>query len=319
MIPIRDSNPSGTNAIVNKSIIGINIAVFILQMLLDGTQNRFLYVYGLVPARYSISHISEYFTLINQVVSFISFMFLHGGFWHIISNMWSLYIFGDNIEARLGHVKYFIFYLLCGILSGLVHIIFNIHSNIPVIGASGAIAGVMGAYFILYPRAKILTFFFLFPFEMPAFIFLGIWFIIQVFSAASGGVGGIAWWAHIGGFTAGILLLKVFNIKSDSKFDFKDTFSRYRKKAKTPHIQVIHPMGDPDDFNLYGIIEITKFESVTGVTKLVNLAWGFHSRFYKINVPGGIKDEQVIRLHGLGKDDNMGGKGDLLLKARIKE
>jgi membrane associated rhomboid family serine protease len=318
MIPIRDSNPSGRNPIVNKTIIGLNIAVFIFQYLAVVSEGKFIYIYGLVPARYSLSHIAEYFSMTNQIVSFLSFMFLHGGFWHLAGNMWSLYIFGDNIEDRLGHVRYLIFYILSGIFSGLVHMAFNFHSNIPVIGASGAIAGVMGAYLILYPRAKLLMFLFFIPFELPAFIFLGLWFVFQFFNAASGATAGIAWWAHIGGFIAGIILLKIFNVKTDKKNRLSRDFFKAAKKVKTQRIQIIRPKGDPDDFNLYAILEITQFESMTGITKRVKLAWGFYSKFYKINVPSGIKDNQIIRLQGLGKANDAGGKGDLLLKVRIK-
>ena len=140
-----------------------------------------------MPARYTIPHISDYFTHGQQLFSFFSYMFLHGGFWHLLGNMWTLYIFGDNVEDHLGSVRYLAFYLLCGIASAVSHFMLNAASNVPTIGASGAIAGVMGAYFILHPGARILT---LVPivfiplfFEIPAFIFLGIWFLIQFISA----------------------------------------------------------------------------------------------------------------------------------------
>ena len=184
MLPIRDTTPSRNYPVVNNTIIGINIVFFLVQLAQGPQFDNFAYVYGLVPARYSIPHVSSYFSTVQQLMSFVTFMFLHGGFWHLIGNMWSLYIFGDNVEDSLGHFRYLIFYLLCGVTSGLAHLIININSNVPTIGASGAIAGVMGAYFILHPRSKILT---LIPIiiipwfiEVPAFLFIGIWFAMQM-------------------------------------------------------------------------------------------------------------------------------------------
>ena len=157
MIPIRDTIPSKNYPVVNNTIIGINVVVYLVQISLVPDLNRFVYIYGLVPARYSIPQITSYFTTGQQIFSLFSFMFVHGGFWHLLGNMWSLYIFGDNVEDRLGPFLYLVFYLLCGITSGLSHLIINLNSNMPTIGASGAIAGVMGAYLILHPNAKILT------------------------------------------------------------------------------------------------------------------------------------------------------------------
>ncbi len=133
----------------------------------------------------------------------MSYMFLHGGFWHFLGNMWFLYIFGDNIESRMGSLKFLGFYGICGILSGFFHFLLHPVSPIPTIGASGAVAGVMGAYFLFFPRTKILTLFpiVIFPlfFEIPAFIFLGIWFLMQFMNAAGSGAStGVAWWAHVG-------------------------------------------------------------------------------------------------------------------------
>jgi len=216
MFPIRDTIPSKNYPVVNNTIIGINIILFLFEMSQGANLDRFVYIYGLVPARYSMPQISSYFTTGQQLLSWLSFMFLHGGFWHLLGNMWFLYIFGDNVEDRLGPFRYLVFYLLCGITSGLSHLLFNLHSNMPTIGASGAIAGVMGAYLILHPNSKILT---LIPIifipwfiEIPAFFFLGFWFILQFLSAAGshGNIGGIAWWAHIGGFVFGIVFLKIF-------------------------------------------------------------------------------------------------------------
>ena len=217
MIPIRDTTPSKSVPVANLTIIGINVVFFLVQLAHGQSQDHFVYLYGLVPAKFTVPQVSAYFSLGQQILSLFTFMFLHGGFIHLIGNMWSLYIFGDNVEDRLGSARYIIFYLLCGLASGMSHLMLNAHSNIPTIGASGAIAGVMGAYFILYPRSRILT---LIPIifipwfvEIPAFFFLGIWFVLQFLNAAgsSGHAGGIAWWAHIGGFVFGILFLKLFD------------------------------------------------------------------------------------------------------------
>jgi membrane associated rhomboid family serine protease len=157
MIPIRDTNRSKNHPVVNNTLIGINVFLFIIQSLQGPRIDQFIFTYGLVPARYTVPELASYFTPFQQAVAFVSFMFLHGGFWHLLGNMWSLYIFGDNVEDRLGPLRYLVFYLLCGWLSGLTHFVFNMDSRIPTIGASGAIAGVMGAYLILYPSSKILT------------------------------------------------------------------------------------------------------------------------------------------------------------------
>jgi len=215
MIPIRDTIRSNSYPVVNTAIIALNVILFIVELTQGEGLNRFIYIYGLVPAKYTIPAISAYFTLGQQMLSFLSFMFLHGGFFHLLGNMWSLYIFGDNVEDRLGPFRYLFFYLLCGFASGLSHLLINYHSQVPTIGASGAIAGVMGAYMILYPKSRILTLipiFFFFQFvEIPAVFFLGIWLLFQILSAAStAGQGGIAWWAHIGGFIFGIIFLKIF-------------------------------------------------------------------------------------------------------------
>ncbi|MEA1867187.1 MAG: rhomboid family intramembrane serine protease [Thermodesulfobacteriota bacterium] len=217
MIPIRDTIRSETYPITNYVLIGLNILAFFVEQSQGRNLNEFIFTYGLVPARYSASQISAHFTIGQQVIAFLAFMFLHGGFFHLLGNMWFLYIFGDNVEDHLGHFRYLAFYLLCGLASGISHLFLNWTSQIPTIGASGAIAGVMGAYFILYPRAKVLTlvpiFFFIQFIEIPAFLFLGFWIFFQFLSAASSTqAGGIAWWAHIGGFFFGMIFLKLFQL-----------------------------------------------------------------------------------------------------------
>ena len=305
MIPLRDTIPSKNYPVVTNTIIGINIVVFLVELAQGTGLERFVYIYGLVPARYTVLQLEFYFTTGQQLFSFISFMFLHGSFWHLLSNMWCLYIFGDNVEDRLGPLRYLLFYLLCGMTSGLSHLIFNLHSNVPTIGASGAIAGVMGAYFILHPYSKILTlipiFFIPYFIEIPAFFFLGVWFVLQILNAAGshGGIGGIAWWAHIGGFIFGIILLKIFCAAPDIGVTGK--MRQITAKRKTPRLQIIRPVGSENDPHLYGLINITPHEAMAGTSKLVNIPWGFHKRLFKIMVPPGMKEGNTLRLKGLGR------------------
>ena len=322
MIPLRDTTPTRNYPIVNTAIIGINVVVYLIQLLQGPEINRFVYIYGLVPARYSIPQIAEYFTASQQVVSLVSFTFLHGSFWHILGNMWSLYIFGDNVEDRLGPIRYALFYLLCGIASGLSHLILNLQSNVPTIGASGAIAGVMGAYFILHPRSKILTlipiFFIPYFINIPAFIFLGLWFLFQFINAAGshGTAAGIAWWAHIGGFVFGMLFLKLFTALPDTGVSRQ--MRQFTAKKKTPHLQVIRPASSGEDPHQYGLIKITSHEAVSGTRKLVNIPLGFQKRLIKVKVPAGIKEGTVLRLKGLGQRSGESKSGDLYLKVSIE-
>lgn len=321
MFPIRDTISSKNYPVVNNTIIGINVVLFLFEMSQGANLDRFVYIYGLVPARYSMPQISSYFTTGQQLLSWLSFMFLHGGFWHLLGNMWSLYIFGDNVEDRLGPFRYLVFYLLCGITSGLSHLLFNLHSNMPTIGASGAIAGVMGAYLILHPHSKILT---LIPIifipwfiEIPAFFFLGLWFVLQFLNAAGshGNIGGIAWWAHIGGFVFGIVLLKIFLVLPETGVSNK--MRRVTAKRKTHRLQVVRPGGLGKDPHLYGTIDITSFEALAGTQKLINIPKGFQKRIVKVIVPPGVKEGSKLRLKGLGKTASDGQRGDLYLKVMI--
>jgi len=320
MIPIRDINPSKTYPIVNYSLIAINILVFMTQ-LGQSDPGKFNFYYGLVPARYTTYDLLSHFTFGQQIFSFISFMFLHGGFLHILGNLWSLYVFGDNIEDRLGHFRYLAFYILCGIASGISHLLFNFHSQSPVIGASGAISGVMGAYFVLFPRAKILTLipiiFIPWLIEIPAFIFLGFWFVFQFINAAGSGGTGIAWWAHIGGFISGIIFLKLFEIIPSSGFTEKAREITARKTTHT--LQVIRPLGPMDDANLYATIRITSHEATMGTSKIVNIPWGFQNRMVKVIIPEGVREGNMVRVSGFGKITPDGGRGDLMLKVLIQE
>jgi len=323
MLPIRDTTPSRNYPVVNNTIIGINVVFFLVQLAQGPEFDNFAYVYGLVPARYSIPHVSSYFSTVQQLMSFVTFMFLHGGFWHLIGNMWSLYIFGDNVEDSLGHLRYLIFYLLCGVTSGLAHLLININSNVPTIGASGAIAGVMGAYFILHPRSKILT---LIPIiiipwfiEVPAFLFIGIWFAMQMINAAGSHAAssGIAWWAHIGGFVFGIAFLKLFSAYPNVGQSRK--IGKITRKRRSHRMQVVRISGSGNDENLYGRITITKYEALTGTSKTVNIPWGFHNRLFKVAVPAGSREGNILRLKGLGRQLPDGITGDLYLKIKISE
>jgi membrane associated rhomboid family serine protease len=321
MIPIRDTIRSQTYPVVNSLIIAVNVLVFLIELSQGQELNKFIYVYGLVPARYSIPRISAYFTTGQQAISFLTFMFLHGGFLHLLGNMWFLYIFGDNVEDRLGHLRYVVFYLVCGLASGISHLALNWHSQIPTIGASGAIAGVMGAYFILYPRAKVLTLipiFFFFQFlEVPAFLFLGVWFLFQFLSAAgpSAHMGGIAWWAHIGGFLFGIMFLKLFEMLPETGAGSK--FQRLTRKRSTARLQVIRPAGGRDDGHLYGVVSVNEREALFGAHKLVNIARGFKKKTFLLTIPPGVSEGSKLRLKGMGRDTPEGGKGDLYLKVQI--
>lgn len=323
MIPLRDTIPSKNYPVVNNAIIAVNVFIFLIQLAQGSGFNRFVNTYGLVPARYTIPEIARMFGMGEQVIAIFSFMFLHSGFFHLLGNMWSLYIFGDNVEDRLGHSRYLVFYILCGLASGLFHMSFNWHSQIPTIGASGAIAGVMGAYLILYPSSRILTFipiiFIPYVFEIPAFFFLGIWFLMQVLSASGSSAhgGGIAWWAHIGGFIAGIIFLKIF-LKVPSS-GINEYFKKATAKKKTPGLQAIHTFGTPDDPNLKGEIIISPSEALYGARKLVNIPWGFQRRLVRVTIPSGIKDGAVLRLRGMGRMITSGIRGDMFLKVTVKD
>ncbi len=234
MIPLRDNIPSVRTPVVNYAVLAICGVVFLVQITAGGDGQQIVERYGMIPAR--LTHPDKTIVVphtdiirkgpfysrqtVDRPVSnppfsvyltLITCMFLHGGWMHLLGNMLFLYIFGDNVEDRLGHIGYLGFYLFSGVLAGLAHLFTEPGSVAPTIGASGAIAGVMGAYFLLYPNARVLTivpvFFFLEFVVLPAWVMLGFWFVIQLFqgslAAATPGAGGVAWWAHIGGFVVG--------------------------------------------------------------------------------------------------------------------
>ncbi|WP_457551030.1 rhomboid family intramembrane serine protease [Desulfobacula sp.] len=321
MIPIRDTQPSNCFPVVTYILIGINLLVFMLQMKIGLGNEVFFYSYGLVPAKYTVHEVSRHFSLGNQLFSIFSYMFLHGGFLHFIGNMWILYIFGDNVEDYFGSLRFLGFYLLCGILSGLSHFLLNPMSMAPTIGASGAIAGVMGAYLLLYPKSKILT---LIPIiiipwfvEIPAFIFLGVWFLIQFINVAGSGAGsGIAWGAHIGGFIAGLLLVKLNNKLPQSGTQLK--MNRFTAKKHTPKLQMIVTKPISDSPDLFGTIDITSIEAIAGTNKMVTIAWGFYKPLYRVKIPSGVRQGTRLKLKGMGKSISGGVKGDMYLQVNVK-
>jgi len=228
MFPIRDTVPSKNPPIATWLIILVNAIVFLLELgMPDAMIERFFYLFGVVPARYTHPQWALWIGLpIDDYWPFLTSMFLHGGWMHIIANMWTLWIFGDNVEDRMGPGRFVVFYLLCGLAAGIVHSILNPNSTVPAVGASGAIAGVMAAYFVLFPFARIIVlvpvFFFPFFFEVPAVAYIGFWALSQVFAsvlslAGPENVGGVAFSAHVGGFIAGILLQFLF-VKAKGTF-----------------------------------------------------------------------------------------------------
>jgi membrane associated rhomboid family serine protease len=321
MIPIRDTVPSKSYPVVNTTLIGINVLVFLLELMQGPAMDRFIYIYGLVPARYTVPEIAAYFSTGQQIFSFLSFMFLHGGWLHLIGNMLFLYIFGDNVEDHLGSARYLFFYLLCGLISGLFQLLFNLGSNAATIGASGAIAGVMGAYIILYPHAKILTlipiFFIPWFIEIPAFFFLGIWFLIQLLSAtsSSGAMGGVAWWAHVGGFVFGMILLKIF--QTIPRAGISDQVRHITRKKTSQRLHDLSAIGPQEEPHLYATLRITPHEVLAGTRKLINIPSGFRKRLFRVTIPPGTKEGSILRLKGMGKQLPDGSRGDIYLKVIV--
>jgi hypothetical protein len=321
MIPIRDAIRSKTFPIVNLLIIVLNVLAFLWQLSQGPHLREVFSLYGIVPVRYSDPGLSEQFSAFQQWLPFLTSMFLHSGFLHILGNMWFLYIFGDNIEDRLGHIRYLIFYLLCGIAAGVIHLYTNWDSKIPTIGASGAISGIMGAYLILYPRSRILTlipiFFFIQFVEIPAFVFLGYWLLIQLFSASltPKNVGGIAFWAHIGGFIAGLVLIKIFDLVP--RMGMGQQLRHYTDRKATPRLQPISPRSSPEELDLHGEIMITPKEAVRGTRKLIAIPQGLKKRNLWVTIPPDVREGTRLRLKGLGRMDRDGHRGDLFLEVHI--
>lgn len=220
MIPIRDSIPSARVPFVNLVLIGANAAVFIYEWTLPvGALEAFIGRWGAVPARFELGQ-GSILRALAYSPTLVTSIFIHGGPLHVAFNMLYLWIFGDNVEDRLGHARYLVFYLICGVAASVCQVIFGGQSTLPIVGASGAIGGVMGAYLIAFPRARVLTLFWFFiiirMIWVPAVLYLGVWFLLQLLQAARGwgavgeaGQGGVAIWAHVGGFAAGAILILV--------------------------------------------------------------------------------------------------------------
>jgi len=216
MIPLRDDQPCYSTPFINYFLIIVNVLVFVWEFSMDLHNPAALHALvadlGVVP-RHTVAVLAgrSYDSPASAILPLFTSMFLHGGFAHVAGNMLFLWIFGDNVEDYLGHLRYLLFYLGSGLAGGITHIILNPHSTSTTIGASGAIAGVMGAYFILYPRARVLVWFLVFLFYVPAWLMLGYWFLVQFLSGTSAPItqSGVAVWAHIGGFVTGVVLIKV--------------------------------------------------------------------------------------------------------------
>ncbi len=220
MIPIKDINPTERFAVVTAFIIAVNIAVFLFELFLaPGARDAFVAVFALVPRRL-FAHAQTAPDVLPVGVTMLTSMFVHGGILHIAGNMLYLWIFGNNIEDAMGRMRFIVFYFLCGVMAAYSHALANASSLTPMIGASGAISGVLGAYLMLYPRARVLTLvafgFYIRTVQLPAMFVLGFWFVLQFFSAAlSTRTGeGVAWYAHVGGFMAGMMLIGLFKRKN---------------------------------------------------------------------------------------------------------
>ncbi len=217
MIPFRDDVPARRYPVVTVLLIVANIGVFLYQLSLPPEAALALvHRFGMVPGELTgLAALPSGSALLGVFTS----MFLHGGWFHLLGNLWYLWLFGDNVEDRMGHLRFFAFYLVCGVAAAAVHVLSDPGATMPAIGASGAISGVLGAYLVFYPFARILTLvplFLLWPVvELPALLVLGSWFLVQIlngaaaFSISNGTMGGVAWWAHVGGFAAGMVLARI--------------------------------------------------------------------------------------------------------------
>lgn len=231
-IPFKDENPSRSFPWMTILLIAVNIGIYVYQIISGKLNQSFVYQFGIIP--WEITHLKNHpnFPLspIPNELTLFTGLFLHGSWLHLLGNMLYLWIFGDNVEATLGHFRFLIFYLVCGLIASFTHITFYPSSLIPVIGASGAISGILGAYLLLFPGAYVRALFFFFYFirivRIPAFIVLGLWFLLQLFS----GLGsltvmeqpGVAWFAHIGGFVAGLVFIVIFPKKRKKRGIFYD-------------------------------------------------------------------------------------------------
>jgi membrane associated rhomboid family serine protease len=228
MFPLKNLSPRLTFPVMTLLLIIVNVLIFVFQASLpDRAAEAFINLYGMVPARVSLAIAGHHHVTLEQaLVPLFTSMFLHGGWLHVLGNMWFLWIFGGQVEDRLGHFTYLVFYLICGLGSGIAQLTFSWSSKTPAIGASGAIAGVLGAYIVFFPSSRILTlvplFIIWFTAQIPALVFIGLWFLIQFLSAISSlgaaSMGGIAWWAHVGGFLLGVLIAQLFRVGRPNQY-----------------------------------------------------------------------------------------------------
>jgi membrane associated rhomboid family serine protease len=215
MLPLKDTIPSRSFPIVNWALLAANVVVFLLMVGDNRLTEAWIAALALVPARFLANPTDP-----AELITIFTSMFMHGGWFHLFSNMLALYIFGDNVEDRMGSQRYFLFYLICGVAAALVHVMFNPTSPIPTVGASGALSGVLAAYLLFFPSARVITlvpiFFLPWLVEVPAVVYLGLWFLSQLANGLFSimvnvqAMGGVAWWAHIGGFVAGLILAPFF-------------------------------------------------------------------------------------------------------------
>jgi membrane associated rhomboid family serine protease len=238
MFPLKDTILRTGFPSITWALITVNGIIFLFEISIPkNILGTVFYLFGLIPARYSYPRWAYIHGLpFDDYLSFLTNMFLHEGWLHIIGNMWFLHLFGSTVEDRLGHGQFLIFYLLSGIAASAIYFMVDIHSTIPAFGASGAIAGVMGGYMVMFPRARILTLILIlfFPIfvEISAFFYIGFWFLLQLFSGTLSlgspqAGGGVAWWGHIGGFATGVVLLPFFKRKKDDRRRFPDESSHY--------------------------------------------------------------------------------------------
>jgi membrane associated rhomboid family serine protease len=218
MIPLKDDNPTNTFPLITIGLLGINIIVYVYQLTLSSEGlETFLFRYGAIPSRIIHPFMGDHNfpQTIPYGLTIFSAMFLHGGLFHLLGNMLYLWIFGNNVEDYLGHVNFFIFYLISGFFAAFIQTLSDLNSLIPMIGASGAIAGVLGAYLVLFPRANVSTLFIFIIFfkiiKVPAVLILGLWFLVQLLNAGTVG-GSVAWYAHVGGFLTGAVLIRTFKV-----------------------------------------------------------------------------------------------------------
>ncbi len=229
MLPLKDTIPSRTFPMVNYSLLAANVIVFFFMARDAGLAESWIKALALVPARLLADPFSP-----TEILTIFTSMFMHGGWFHLFSNMLALYIFGDNVEDRMGSQRYLLFYIICGVGAAFTHVMFNPASPIPTVGASGALSGVLAAYLLFFPTARVITLIpiFIFPWlvQIPAVVYLGFWFISQLANGLFSilidvqAMGGVAWWAHIGGFVAGLALAPFFRRRRSYHYYYRDEY-----------------------------------------------------------------------------------------------